>query len=356
MAQLQAEVDVVIIGGGQAALSTAYFLKRKKISFIILDNQQRAGGAWLHAWQSLRLFSPNTWSSLSGWMMPATADTYPTRDEVIAYLTAYEQRYQFPVVRPVQVDHLEQQQGDLNVYAGDRYWRAKAVVSATGTWGQPYIPKYQGVENFEGLQLHSADYVNAEPFKNKRVLVVGGGNSGAQILAEVSKVAETTWVTMTPPQFLADDVDGRVLFLRATERLKAQQEGRSIDQPVGGLGDIVMIDTVKDARARGVLHSREPFLSFEQNGVMWSDTSKQAVDAVIWCTGFKPALNHLKSLGIVEPNQTVAVENGRSMKVPNLWLVGYGEWTGMASATLIGVSRTARQTADEIAAYLADPV
>lgn len=298
MAQLQAEVDVVIIGGGQAALSTAYFLKRKKISFIILDNQQRAGGAWLHAWQSLRLFSPNSWSSLSGWMMPTTADTYPTRDEVIAYLSAYEQRYQFPVLRPVQVDHLEQQQGDLNVYAGDRYWRAKAVVSATGTWGQPYIPKYQGVENFEGLQLHSADYVNAEPFKNKRVLVVGGGNSGAQILAEVSKVAETTWVTMTPPQFLADDVDGRVLFLRATERLKAQQEGRSIDQPVGGLGDIVMIDTVKDARARGVLHSREPFLSFEQNGVMWSDTSKQAVDAVIWCTGFKPALNHLKSLDI----------------------------------------------------------
>ena len=356
MAQLQAEVDVVIIGGGQAALSTAYFLKRKKISFIILDNQQRAGGAWLHAWQSLRLFSPNTWSSLSGWMMPTTADTYPTRDEVIAYLSAYEQRYQFPVVRPVQVDHLEQQQGDLNVYAGDHYWRAKAVVSATGTWGQPYIPKYQGVEKFKGLQLHSADYVNAEPFKNKRVLVVGGGNSGAQILAEVSKVAETTWVTMTPPQFLADDVDGRVLFLRATERLKAQQEGRSIDQPVGGLGDIVMIDTVKDARARGVLHSREPFLSFEQNGVIWSDSSKQAVDAVIWCTGFKPALNHLKSLDIVEPNQTVAVENGRSMKVPNLWLVGYGEWTGMASATLIGVSRTARQTADEIAAYLAEPV
>lgn len=356
LAQLQAEVDVVIIGGGQAALSTAYFLKRKKVSFIILDNQQHAGGAWLHAWESLRLFSPNTWSSLSGWMMPTTADTYPTRDEVIAYLTAYEQRYQFPVIRPVQVDHLEQQRGYLDVYAGDRYWRAKAVVSATGTWGQPYIPKYQGVEHFEGLQSHSADYVNAEPFKNKRVLVVGGGNSGAQILAEVSKVAETTWVTMTPPQFLADDVDGRVLFLRATERLKAQLEGRSIDQPVGGLGDIVMIDTVKEARARGVLHSRAPFVSFQQSGVIWSDGSYQQVDAVIWCTGFKPALNHLKSLDLVEPNQTVAVENGRSMKVPNLWLVGYGEWTGMASATLIGVSRTARQTADEIAASLAESV
>ena len=184
------------------------------------------------------------------------------------------------------------------------------------------------------------------------MIVVGGGNSGAQILAEVSKVADTTWVTVTPPQFLSDDVDGRVLFLRATERLKAQQEGKVINQPVGGLGDIVMIDTVKEARERGVLHSREPFNAFEEHSVVWADGTTQAVDAVIWCTGFKASLNHLISLDVVEPDQTVAVHNGRSMKVNNLWLVGYGEWTGMASATLIGVSRTARAAADEIAAYL----
>jgi putative flavoprotein involved in K+ transport len=240
------------------------------------------------------------------------------------------------------------------VYAGDQYWRAKAVVSATGTWSQPYIPHYEGHERFEGLQTHSAHYVHPEPFINKKVIVVGGGNSGAQILAEVSKVADTTWVTVTPPQFLSDDVDGRVLFLRATERLKAQQEGRVIDQPVGGLGDIVMIDSVKEARERGVLHSREPFTAFEENSVVWADGSTQAVDAVIWCTGFKASLNHLRSLDVVEPDQTVAVNDGRSVKVNNLWLVGYGEWTGMASATLIGVSRTARATVDQIAAYLAN--
>ena len=354
LTQLQAEVDVVIIGGGQAALATAYFLKRKKIPFIILDDQSQSGGAWSHAWQSLRLFSPNTWSSLSGWMMPTTEQTYPTRNEVIDYLSAYEQRYQFPIIRPVHVDHIEQKDGYLDVYAGDQYWRAKAVVSATGTWSQPYIPHYEGHERFEGLQTHSAHYVNPEPFINKKVIVVGGGNSGAQILAEVSKVADTTWVTVTPPQFLSDDVDGRVLFLRATERLKAQQEGKVINQPVGGLGDIVMIDSVKEARERGVLHSREPFTAFEEHSVVWANGSTQAVDAVIWCTGFKASLNHLRSLDVVEPDQTVAVNDGRSIKVNNLWLVGYGEWTGMASATLIGVSRTARATVDEIAAYLAN--
>lgn len=352
MAQLQTDIDVVIIGGGQSALATAYFLKRKKIPFVILDDQPQAGGAWSHAWESLRLFSPNTWSSLSGWMMPTTEQSYPTRNEVIDYLSAYEQRYQFPIIRPIRVDRIEQKNNYLDVYSGEMYWRAKAVVSATGTWSQPYVPYYKGLEHFKGVQIHSAHYVNEAPFINKNVLVIGGGNSGAQILAEVSKVANTTWVTTTPPQFLSDDVDGRVLFLRATERLKAQQEGRKVDQPVGGLGDIVMIDSVKEARERGVLHSREPFREFTEYSVVWDDDSIQAIDAVIWCTGFKASLNHLNSLNVIEPDQTVAVNDGRSIKINNLWLVGYGEWTGMASATLIGVSRTARATVEQISAYL----
>lgn len=226
------------------------------------------------------------------------------------------------------------------------------MVSATGTWSQPFIPEYAGREHFQGIQLHSADYKNAELFKNKKVMIVGSGNSGAQILAEVSQVAETLWITQTPPQFLADDVDGRVLFLRATERLKAQQQGRKIEQPIGGLGDIVMIDSVKEARERGVLQSKRPFSAFTEHGVMWEDGSTAQVDAVIWCTGFKAALNHLSSLGIIQQDQTIAVKDGRSVQLPNLWLVGYGEWTGAASATLVGVSRTSRTVADEIAAFL----
>ncbi|MHA3050655.1 ArsO family NAD(P)H-dependent flavin-containing monooxygenase [Acinetobacter sp. ANC 4635] len=346
------EVDVIIIGGGQSALATAYFLKRSGLSFIILDEQQHAGGAWLHTWDSLRLFSPNSWSSLPGWVMPSTEQTYPTRKEVIEYLQQYEQRYHFPIIRPVHVDHVNSEAEGFRVHAGERSWKAKAVVSTTGTWSHPYIPSYPSQENFKGLQLHSAHYQNAEHFKNKNVMIVGGGNSGAQILAEVSQVANTLWITPTPPQFLADDVDGRILFLRATERLKAHLEGRTVDQPIGGLGDIVMIDSVKDARARGVLHSKPPFSAFTENGVIWEDGSSQQIDAVIWCTGFKAALDHLKPLKIIEQNNTIQVEGTRSIKQPNLWLVGYGEWTGPGSATLVGVSRTARATAEEITEFL----
>jgi cation diffusion facilitator CzcD-associated flavoprotein CzcO len=185
------------------------------------------------------------------------------------------------------------------------------------------------------------------------VLVVGGGNSGAQIHAELSQVADSTWVTPAPPAFLADEVDGRVLFARATERWKAQQEGRAIEQPVGGLGDIVMVPPVKAARARGVLHAVRPFARFVEDGVVWPDGRRERIDAVIWCTGFRPALDHLRPLGVVDADDRVAVAGTRSLAQPRLWLVGYGEWTGAASATLIGVTRTARSTVAEIAAALA---
>ncbi|MBO1537295.1 ArsO family NAD(P)H-dependent flavin-containing monooxygenase [Pseudomonas sp. OA65] len=344
--------DVVIIGGGQAGLAVAYFLRRTPLSFVILDAQEEPGGAWRHGWNSLRLFSPATWSSIPGWMMPPAQEGYPSRDHVIDYLKHYEQRYEFPIVRPVQVSRVERTETGMRVHAPDRQWDARVVVSATGTWSNPYIPDYPGAATFTGQQVHSADYVEASPFAGKNVLVVGGGNSGAQILAEVSKVAETTWVTPVEPLFLPDDVDGRVLFERATERWKAQQEGRVIDQPVGGLGDIVMVPPVVEARERNVLQSVRPFERFTRNGVIWTDGRESAVDVVIWCTGFRPALQHLEALGVLNNEGRVVVEGTRSMQEPRLWLVGYGEWTGSASATLIGVTRTARSTANEIAAFL----
>ncbi|HBP6526503.1 TPA: NAD(P)/FAD-dependent oxidoreductase [Pseudomonas aeruginosa] len=345
--------DVIIIGGGQAALATAYFLRRTKLSFLILDAEDGPGGAWRHGWNSLRLFSPSTWSSIPGWMMPPVQEGYPSRDHVIDYLSQYEARYRLPVERPVQVTSVGHIEGGLRVLAGEKHWDARAVVSATGTWRNPYIPHYPGAELFHGQQLHSAHYADGQPFAGKRVLVVGGGNSGAQILAEVSKVADTTWVTPVEPLFLADDVDGRVLFERATERWKAQLEGRVIDQPVGGLGDVVMVPPVVEARGRGVLHSVRPFMRFTPNGVIWPDGTETAVDAVIWCTGFKPALHHLADLGVITEEGRVLVDSTRSTVEPRLWLVGYGEWTGSASATLIGVTRTARTTAAEIEQFLA---
>jgi putative flavoprotein involved in K+ transport len=147
-------------------------------------------------------------------------------------------------------------------------------------------------------------------------------------------------------------VDGRVLFERATERVRARMEGGEADAPKGGLGDIVMVPPVLEARERGVLHSVRPFTRFTPDGVVWQDGSLSAVDAVIWCTGFRPDLGHLAPLGVLEPDGRVAVENGRSTREPRLWLLGYGDWTGAASATLAGITRSARDTVHGIQHFL----
>ena len=344
-------VDVVVVGGGQAGLATGYHLRRTGLSFAILDAQAEPGGAWLHAWESLRLFSPARFSSLPGWPMEGGPDHYPSREEALEYLRRYEERYDLPVERPVRVRRVLRAGERLRVETDRGDWSASAVVSATGSWEAPFVPDYPGRESFRGEQLHSARYRSPEAFRGRRVLVVGGGNSGAQILAELSRVADVTWVTLAPPSFLPDHVDGRYLFDQATALYRARQEGRPAPEPAS-LGDVVMVPPVREARDRGVLRAVRPFERFTRTGVVWPDGREEPVDAVIWCTGFRPALDHLRPLGVVEEDGRVRLEGNRSVREPRLWLVGYGNWTGFASATLIGVGRSARAVAGEIAGEL----
>lgn len=347
-----ADHDVVVIGGGQVGLAVAYYLRRADLDFVVLDAEQHPGGAWRHTWDSLRLFSPAGYSSLPGWPMPPSQTKgFPTRDEVTDYLTRYERRYGFPIERPCEVDAVEPDGERLRIRLKDqRSLTARAVVSATGTWGAPYVPDYADRELFGGIQLHSAYYRNPQSFAGKRVLIVGSGNSGAQILAEVSEVGETIWVTLKEPVFLPDDVDGRVLFERASARVRGDFDQAATTT----LGDIVMVPPVKEARDRGVLTSVRPFERFTATGVVWQDGTETQIDVVLWCTGFRPATEHLRPLGVVEPDGRIEAFDQRAVKEPRLWLAGYGNWTGAASATLIGAGRTARELVPRIKDALAD--
>lgn len=348
------DLDVVVIGAGQAGLAAGFYLRRTGLSYAILDAQGGPGGAWRHAWESLRLFSPAQWSSLPGWIMPGGPDAYPTRDEALAYLAEYERRYALPVERPVQVAAVRREPGGdaLAVESDAGEWRARAVVSATGSWSNPVIPALPGQREFDGWLLHSAHYRSPAPFAGRRVVVVGGGNSGAQIVADLTGVAaEVTWATLRPPTFLPDEIDGRVLFDQATARYRARLAGQDPGPP-RSLGDIVAVAPVRAARDRGALSARPMFVRFTPRGVLWPEGSESPADAVIWATGFRPALDHLLTLGVVDSDGRVAVHGTRSAAEPRLWLLGYGDWTGYASATLIGVGRSARATVDEIVAAL----
>ena len=348
------EIDIVVIGGGQAGLAAGYYLRRAGQRFVILDDQPAPGGSWPHTWSSLTLFSPASYSSLPGWPMPRWSRGFPPGHHVVDYLRAYEQRYELPVRRPVRVQAVVREGSHLLVSTSAGQWRSRGVISATGTWSQPFWPVYPGSRTFTGRQLHTVEYREPTEFSGKRVVVVGGGNSAAQLVADISDVTDVTWVTLSPPRYLPDEVDGRALFDVATRRAADIAAGRPDDGGSSALGDIVMVPPVLAARERGVLHALPMFEGISRDGIYWTDhghgSREQKADVIVWATGFRPALTHLRSLQLREPDGRIAVEGTRSVREPALHLIGYGDWTGPGSATLIGVGRTARDAVAHLAA------
>ncbi|MEV6019228.1 MULTISPECIES: ArsO family NAD(P)H-dependent flavin-containing monooxygenase [unclassified Streptomyces] len=345
--------QVVVIGGGQAGLAAAYHLRRLGIEFVILDAQATPGGAWQHTWESLHLFSPAAHSSLPGrFMPPQPGRAYPDAQHVVEYLTDYEKRYEFPVERPVRVLGVHRDGPFLRVETDTGPWKARAVISATGTWWRPFLPAVPGRKAFEGSQMHTVGYRSPGDLHGRKIVVVGGGNSGAQIAADLADDTQLTWVTQRPPRFLADDIDGRALFDAATARRRALDSGRPDTGGVASLGDIVAVPPVREARDRGLLKASPMFSRVLPGGVEWTDGTRAEVDTIIWCTGFRPALSHLAPLQLRGRRGHIAVDGTRPVDEPRLHLLGYGDWTGPASATLIGVGRPARETARRMAELL----
>ncbi|MFD7639124.1 ArsO family NAD(P)H-dependent flavin-containing monooxygenase [Kitasatospora sp. NPDC059795] len=328
-------VQVLVIGGGQAGLAAGYYLRRAGLDFAILDANPAPGGAWQHYWDSLRLFSPAEYSSLPGRPMPhQTGAPYPNARHVAAYLAAYEDRYHLPVHRPVHVTGIERSPDHLTIHTSADTWHAQAVVFATGSWQRPFVPAVPGRELFTGHQLHTTGYRRAADFAGQRVVVVGGGNSGAQIAADLTAVTETRWVTRRPPHFLPDSVDGRALFELATHQVRAHAAGDT-HTGVASLGDIVATAPVRAARDSGLLAAHPMFDRLSPTGPVWTDGSTWDCDTIIWCTGFRPDLAAT-----------------RALEDPRIHLLGYGNWTGPASATLVGVGRTARTAVEQIRTLL----
>ncbi|WP_020525253.1 ArsO family NAD(P)H-dependent flavin-containing monooxygenase [Catelliglobosispora koreensis] len=347
--------DVVVIGGGQAGLAAGFYLRRHGVDFAILDAQTSPGGAWQHVWESLRLFSPAQFSSLPGWQMPIPEHGgYPDTAHVIDYLTRYEQRYQLPIRRGVTVTSVHRTEGGFRLDTSDGGWTARIVVSATGTWWQPFIPALARNSRFTGAQLHTVHYGKPQDFAGMRVAVVGAGNSGAQIAADLAgHAAQVRWMTHMTPRFLPDDVDGRVLFQLANQRYRALKAGLPAPAGISELGDVVAVPPVRDARDAGRLHVMPMFTRLAPDGTQWSDGSSWPADAIIWATGFRPALHHLAPLHLQRVDGHPVTDGTAYRHDPRLHLLGYGDWTGPAAATLIGVGPIARDMAAQVKDLLA---
>lgn len=342
-------LGILVIGGGQAGLAVGWHLHRAGLrpgrDFRIIDEADEPGGAWRGMWPGMRLVSPAPYSSLPGMPMPRWAgEGTPNPAHVVGYLSEYEDRYGLDVHRGVRATSVTRGR-TVRVTTSTGPVEAEQVINATGTWRRPFVPGWAGASGFGGRQLHTVHYRGPEEFAGLRVAVVGGGNSAAQIMAEVAPVAaDTRWVTRRPPSFLADDIDGEALFgLASARRLASHHDDE--DPSIADLRDIVMVPSVREARRRRQLVAHRPFTRFDGDDLVWQQQGvRWRADVVIWATGFRPALRHLRGTGVVPSDGASAVVDGVSQQDPRFHFVGYGAWTGTASATLVGVGQYAAAT------------
>jgi len=183
--------DTVIIGGGQAGLATGYHLAKRDLPFVILDANERIGDAWRKRWESLRLFTPARYDGLQGWRFPAPSSSFPTKDEMADYLEAYAARFELPVRTGLKVDGLSREGDSFVITSDDHRFEAKHVVVATGANQVPKIPAFADELHSIIMQLHSSQYRYPSQLQEAAVLVVGAGNSGAEIAFEVSRTHPT---------------------------------------------------------------------------------------------------------------------------------------------------------------------
>ena len=347
------DVDLVVIGAGQAGLSAGYFLAhrgfRPHTDFVVLDGNDGPGGAWRHRWPSLTLGGAHGIHPLPGLDLDSapTDSTRPSSEVVAEYFARYEDTFDLPIIRPAAV-HTVNEAGDgrLLVDTDKGTWRTRGLINATGTWTRPFWPRYPGMADFAGRQLHTADFRSAQDFAGQHVVVVGGGHSAVQHLLEIAEVTSTTWVTRRPPAWRSGPFDqqaGRDAVQRVADRVAVGARPESVVSVTG----LAMTPEVEAARASGVLQRQPMFDRLTADGVAWDDGREAKADVILWATGFRHALDHLAPLHLRNDRGGITMDGTQVAGDPRIHLLGYGP-----SASTIGATRAARVAVRDLREWL----
>jgi len=347
--------ETIVIGGGQAGLSAGYHLKRLGVPFVILDANERTGGTWRSRWDSLRLFTPAKYDGLDGMKVPAHKNGFITKDEMADYLESYAKRWELPIRHGVHVDRLTKNESGFEVTAGERTFTANQVVVAMGKCQSPKVPAFATRLSGEIRQLHSIEYRNPAQLKPGGVLIVGAGNSGAEIAKEVS-VTHETWLAGRDVGQIPFRVGSRIgltvlapLVLRFVfHRVLTVKTpmGRKMRPSVLTQGGPLIRVKRKELDSLGV--RRVARMKEVQDGKpVLEDGQVLDVKNVIWCTGFHPAFSwiDLPVLGELEPQH----KRGVVEAAPGLYFVGLEFQYSMSSEMVHGVGRDAKYIAGKVA-------
>ena len=368
---------VIVVGGGASGLSAAAALTRRGFETVVLEEDAVLGGSWARRYDRLRLHTVRRFSGLAHFPIPSRFPTYLSRDDFVAYLGEYAQHFKLRVVGGTTVQKIRPDRAGgwiVETAAGDS-WRARVVVVATGQYREPIVPPWPGREAYAGRLAHSASYKNAAPYAGLRVLVVGAGNSGAEIATDLSDhgAACVALSVRTPPPIVPRDpfglpVQRTSLLLSALPAAIANRLGWATARLV--LGDLTRYGMPKgkfapyttrrvplidvgfvDALKKGRVTLRPALERLTSSGAVFADGTIEAFDAIIAATGFTTGLETIVDVpGVLDEFGEPRGRSGDATSHPGLYFVGF---THSLRGHLFEANRASRRLAGNVAAFLA---
>ena len=335
--------DVIIIGAGQSGLASGYYLKKSKLDFVILDENENIGDSWRKRWDSLHLFTPSKYDGLPGMKFPLSGDGFPGKDQVADFFKDYVEKFEIPVKLNVKTLGLTlEKSGKFIINTTDGNYTADKVVVATGTHPNPKIPAFSSELSNQVLQLHSSKYKNPDFLPEGDVLVVGAGTSGVEIAIEISKFRKT-YISGNSTFHIPDKIfkyAGGLYWWFVINVLTINTPiGKKVKEKVlHGGGPLIKI-SVEDLDKAGVI--RVPRMKGVKNGLPeMEDDTVLNVSTIIWSTGFKPDFSWIRLDGF-DSSAWPVTNRGISGNQKGLYFVGMPFQFGLSSGFLGGVGRDA---------------
>jgi len=344
--------NTIVIGGGQAGLAAGYYLTRHGGNYIILDENILTGESWRKRWDSLRLFTPSQNNYLPGMKFPKPDFYFPTKDEAADFLETYARHFSLPVRHGVKVDALSRNEAGYHLSAGETHFHARNVIIATGAFHTPHIPSHARELGQDLFQIHSAAYHNPTDVPVQDVLVVGAGNSGAEIALDLAKAGRKVMLAGRDVGRIPADKLGRLLggrpywwFLRKVMTIDTPL-GRRMKANVLTHGNPLVRANREVVAGAGVEFT--PRLTGVMGGKPQLENGQMLpVEGIIWATGFRPDYRWV-NLPIFDESGRPRHERGVVREAPGLYFLGLHFQTGLTSSLLGGVGADAKYITRQI--------